>query len=432
MREYIKLNNGIGFHKMRILLVNTYEKKGGAARATGRLFKGLLEQGENVKLLVQNRDSHDESVVTPGGKLTKQFQFLRPYIDFAIPLLQVRDRILFSTSLIPDQVQRAIDQINPEIVHLNWIAGGMIKLESLSQIHQPLVWTFHDLWAFTGGCHYPAENCVRYNEGCGFCPLLHSHSGHDLSRKVFLRKKKVYEKIKNLSIITPSHWLADLVKGSLLLGERHIEVIPNGLDTSVFRPFDKCVSRKRFNLPKDKKLILFGGIRSVQNELKGFDLLLKAINHLPDKDYELIIFGSSHSKNVNSFPIRTRFMGYIGSEETLAELYSAADVVVVPSHQEVFGQTASEGLSCGIPVVAFAIGGLPDIVDHQKNGYLAKPFNPEDLAAGITWVLKDPERYQLLSSEALKKAKEKFDIRILSQKTSSFYQKIIQESKDTD
>jgi len=410
---------------MHILLVNTYEKTGGAARATGRLFNGLKEQGADVMLLVQDKRSTDVTVVTPGGKTGKKFLFLRPYIDFAIPLLQTRKRILFSTSLLPDGVQKAIEQIAPDIVHLNWITGGMVKLETLSKIEKPLVWTFHDLWAFTGGCHYPAEHCFRYKEGCGSCPLLHSHSLDDLSHQVFVRKQKVYAKIDHLAIITPSHWLAERVKESPLLGSRHVEVIPNGLDTTVFYPGEKSRSKTRFGLPKDKKLILFGGIRGVQNMLKGFDLLVEALHYLINKDYELVVFGSGNSKISGRIPIPTRFMGYIDSEKNLAELYSAMDVVVVPSRQEVFGQTASEALSCGVPVVAFPVGGLTDIVTHKKNGYMAEPFKPEDLATGIEWVLNDTGRYRELSTEARKTALEKFDIRMLSQKTITFYTTLV-------
>jgi len=215
------------------------------------------------------------------------------------------------------------------------------------------------------------------------------------------------------------------VKESPLLGDRHVEVIPNGLDTSVFCPTEKSVSRKRFGLPNDKKLILFGGIRSVQNRLKGFDLLVQALHYLVDGDYELVVFGSEKPNMTNPIPVPTRFMGHIDSEEILADLYTAMDVVVVPSRQEVFGQTAIEALSCAVPVVAFRTGGLIDIVVHKKNGYLAEPFKPEDLATGIEWVLKDAGRYRDLSAEARKTVMEKFDIRLLSQKMITFYSNLL-------
>jgi glycosyltransferase involved in cell wall biosynthesis len=417
---------------MHVLLLNTYDLKGGAAKATWRLFKGLQEAGIRIQMLVQNKTSIDPDVYTTQGLFHNYFNGIRPYIDFAIPFPLIRSRILFSTAFIPDQVQQAIDQVNPDLVHLNWIAGGMIRIESLSLIRQPIVWTFHDLWAFTGGCHYPPAGCDRYKEHCGQCPVLHSGSNNDLSRKVFDRKEHVYSSIKNLTIITPSQWLAEKVRESPLLHGRHVEVIANGLETSIFKPVDKLMARKRFNLPADKTLILFGGIRGVQNEIKGFKLLCDALEGIRDIDFELVVFGSSASKKTKTLPFPSNFLGFIRDEAVLADLYSAADVVVVPSQQEVFGQTASEALSCGVPVVAFATSGLLDIVDHKENGYLAECFKPDDLANGIKWVLQDGDRYRALSEAARTKALMKFDLRITTQNVLNLYARASGRNPDSE
>jgi len=410
---------------MKILLVNTYDQQGGAARATMRLFNGLKEKGEEMRMLVQNKDSSDPGIIQPGGCLARSFNFIRPYIDFTIPLPQVRKRILFSTSLLPGRVIQTIERINPDIVHLNWIAGGMIRIEALKRIRQPIVWTLHDLWAFTGGCHYPPAECNRYLLNCGCCPVLHSRRENDLSRSVFNRKQKVYDQIKKLYIVTPSRWLAGCVKASRLLGDRPVDVIPNGLDTAIFKPGDQTAARKCFNLPSDKKIILFGGIRCTLDEQKGFHLLLESLKRINVPDPELVVFGSSGSKAAADLPFRTRFLGYIPEEEKLAALYTASDVVVVPSYREVFGQTASEALSCGIPVAAFETTGLTDIVDHLENGYLARPFEPEDLANGIKWILEDKERYRQLSDKARTKVLSVFDIRVVAQSVTGLYSRIL-------
>jgi glycosyltransferase involved in cell wall biosynthesis len=409
---------------MKVLLINTYDRQGGAARAVGRLVNGLKEAGCDVALMAQNKESSDPGIIKSGSGLAKQFNFIRPYIDFAIPLPQVRQRILFSSSLLPDQVIRSINKIKPDIVHLNWIAGGMIRIESLARIEQPVVWTFHDLWAITGGCHYP-PNCTRYRESCGRCPLLHSGREIDLSRKVFERKRSAYFKIKNLTVITPSKWLAGCVRSGPLMEGRPLEVIPNGLDTSVFKPLDKRDARQRFNLPPDKKLILFGGIRAVEYKLKGFQLLLEALKNINDTDAELVVFGSGNLKTAGNVPLKTHSLGYISGEAQLAELYNAADVVAVPSYQEIFGQTASEALSCGIPVVAFAATGLLDIVDHLLNGYLAKPFETDDLAHGINWILEDKARYKQLSHNAHMKVLNQFDITQVAGRVMGVYEKTL-------
>ena len=411
---------------MRILLVNTYDQQGGAARATWRLFKGLERAGVDVKLLVQNRGSRDIHVISTGGKITRYFNAIRPYIDFAFPLPLVRKRILFSTSFLPDGIEKIIRKINPDIIHLNWIAGGMIRIESLARLSKPVVWTFHDLWAFTGGCHYPPD-CTRYMEQCGHCPVLHSTSDRDLSRWVFNRKKEAYNQMGQFFIISPSNWLADCVKSSTLLKNNPVSVIPNGLDTTVFKPMDKNEVRQLFHLPADKKLILFGGIRGVEYKLKGFSLLLEALRLLDPSAFELVVFGSSRIKNSTLLPLKTHVLGFIGQENKLASLYATADVVVVPSYQEVFGQTATEALSCGIPVVAFDSTGLKDIIDHQVNGYLATPYEPAELARGIEWILDDPERYGKLSENAREKALEKFDIGKITDKILTFYPEVLRK-----
>jgi len=255
--------------------------------------------------------------------------------------------------------------------------------------------------------------------------VLHSGSNHDLSRSVFSRKQKAYGKLKNLHIVTPSRWLADRVFSGSLLGNRPVTVIPNGLDINIFTPSKKSEARRTFNLPEDKKIILFGGVRGAEYRLKGFHLLVEALKTIRRDDLELVVFGSSSSKLADTITCKTHFLGHIESETELAVLYNAADVAVVPSYQEVFGQTASEALSCGLPVVAFATSGLLDIVDHKKNGYLATPFKPDDLAEGITWVLETGEKSGELSQAARLKAETHFDIRIVARQYETLYGRIL-------
>jgi glycosyltransferase involved in cell wall biosynthesis len=376
--------------------------------------------------MVQNKETKDPSVIKAGKGFAKYFNFVRPYIDFAIPLPQIRKRILFSTSLLPDQFIKSVASVKPDVIHLNWIAGGMIKIESLAEIRQPIIWTFHDLWAFTGGCHNQLE-CNRYHNNCGCCPLLHSKHENDLSRKVFNRKQGTYGKIKNLHIVTPSNWLAGCVKSGSLVKERPLTIIPNGLDTNLFIPTDKNKARVHFQLPLEKKIILFGGIRGVEYPLKGFHLLLEAFNKLRDYNYELVVFGSDKPKHFEPINGKVHFLGHISDEKELATLYSASDLVAVPSYQEVFGQTASEALSCGIPVAAFATTGLLDIVDHKTNGYLAKPFDTADLAEGVNWILGNRDRYIDLSRAARLKAETKFDIRIVARRYMELYEEVLRK-----
>ncbi len=409
---------------MRILLINTYDLRGGAARATWRLFEGLKETRHQVNLLVQEKRSADPDVIlaaSPGSRLLNTF---RPYLDFAIPLIHTRQRVLFSTAMIPDKIVEQIDRLNPDVVHLNWVTGGFIRIESLAQINRPLIWTFHDLWPFTGGCHNPLT-CTSYKQTCGRCPILHSTRENDLSKRVFQRKQSVYSEIRDMTITTPSRWLAQRVKESTLLGNRIVVVIPNGLDTSVFRSSGREGARKRLNLPTGKKIILFGAIRATETPLKGFGLLVQALKILNRTDHQLVVFGSSSAGKTGISGLDVRFFGLVNNLETLIDLYSAADVVAVPSYQEVFGQAASEALACGTPVVAFGATGLLDIVAHKHTGYLARPFDTGDLAEGIRWLIEDPVRYGRISENAAKQAREKFDIRETSIRYISLYREVI-------
>jgi glycosyltransferase involved in cell wall biosynthesis len=413
---------------MHILLLNTYDLKGGAAKATWRLFKGLENSGIKVQMLVQNKVSADPQVMAAPGKFHGAMNVLRPYIDFAIPLVQTRKRILFSTNLLPDSIVDQVNALKPDLVHLNWIAGGFIRIESLAKIKQPIIWTFQDLWAATGGCHYPVE-CLGYVKNCGCCPVLHSKQENDLSRKTFLRKEATYRQIENLTVITPSRWLAGCVSNSALFGNRPVKVVPNMLDTAVFKPYEKSEARRHFGFSQQKKLILFGAVRAAKNELKGFKNLLEAMKLVHQPDIELIVFGSSYSDLVKTVDIPVRFLGFMPDETEIAMLNSAADVVAVPSLQEVFGQTASEALACGVPVVAFAATGLLDIVEHKRTGYLAEPFLSEDLAEGIRWILEDPERHAELSRNARQAAVERFDIGKTVQQVIEIYEEVLIRNK---
>jgi glycosyltransferase involved in cell wall biosynthesis len=413
---------------MNILLINTYDLRGGAARATWRLFEGLQASGNQVNLLVQERRVEDAGVIVADSPVSSAFNPFRPYVDFAIPLIFTRKRVLFSTSMIPDRIPEMIERINPDVVHLNWITGGFIRIESLARIARPLLWTLHDMWAFTGGCHYTGD-CNRYLEGCGKCPVLHSTRENDLSRQVFRRKAATYAAMKNLTITTPSSWLAEKVSGSPLLAGQRVVVVQNGLDTNLFRSPGRAESRKRLNLDSGKKIVLFGAIRGTENPLKGFSLLAGALKMLNRSDIQLLVFGSSSAGTTDVSGLNIRFFGQVNDQALLVDLYSAADVVAVPSLQEVFGQAATEAMACSTPVVAFDCTGLRDIVTHLETGYLAQPFTVEDLANGIRWVLEDKARNILLGENARVRATGVFNSSVVAEKMITLYQEAIHAGK---
>ena len=409
---------------MKILHINTTDVEGGAARAAYRLHRALLAKGVDSQMLVQRKLSDDYTVQTVAKtKIGKLFNFLRPYID-AFPLRKYKNRTKtpFSPAWVPfSMVVDRINELKPDIVHLHWICGGMIRIEDLAKIKQPIIWTLHDMWAFTGGEHID-EGQKHYLEECGNSKVLNSHKEKDLSRRGWIRKNKVYQKLKTLTIISPSQWMYQEAQKSSLLKEKTHYLLPNVLNTDVFKPLEKNNARKLWNISPDKKIILFGSVKATSDPNKGYTLLKEALSLLKIENTEIIIFGRSKPEKEALIMYKTNYVGHLYYDISLISLYSCADVMIVPSKQESFGQTASEAMACGTPVVAFNSTGLKDIIDHKINGYLAEPFNSEDLKNGIEWILNN-DNYQALSKNAREKVIKHFSEEVLTPKFIELYKK---------
>ncbi|HGF7526635.1 TPA: glycosyltransferase family 4 protein [Vibrio cholerae] len=412
---------------MKILIVNTSDIQGGAARAAYRLHKALLAEGVDSQMLVQSKSSDDFTVLGPQSKLQKVMGKVRPRLD-SIPIRRYKQRTktLFSPSWVPfSGLVDKINALNPDIVHLHWINAGMLRIEDLDKIKAPIVWSLHDMWAFTGGCHYD-DGCSAYKRRCNQCPVLVSDNDKDLSFKVWQRKQVIFHQLSQMTIIGLSKWLAECASSSSLFRDNRVVNLPNPIDTKVFSPFNNIDARKLFNLPLDKKLILFGAMGATSDPRKGFKQLADALSVL-SQDYELVVFGSSEPQFPPNFKQTAHYLGHLHDDVSLRVLYSAADVMVVPSLQEAFGQTASESMACGTPVVAFGATGLLDIVDHRLNGYLAQPFDTQDLANGIDWVIqhKAPEQLSLAARE---KVLREFDSKVVAGKYIALYEQMLQQS----
>ncbi|MDA3778906.1 MAG: glycosyltransferase family 4 protein [Bacteroidales bacterium] len=376
---------------MKILIINTFDKNGGAARAAFRLHESLLERGLESQMLVQYKTSDDYTVLDPTTKTKKVLDRLRPFLDqFPVTRYKERSETFFSPNWLPScGIVNKINEIRPDIVHLHWINGGMINIKDLSKIKAPIVWSLHDMWAFTGGCHYD-ENCGAFKNRCGNCKVLRSHRNIDLSRLIWSHKKKSYSKIKNITINCLSSWLKEAALSSSLLKEYNITNLPNPINIEIFKPINKEIARKIWNLPVEKKLIMFGAMGATSDPRKGFNELRKAITKLDkNEDLEFVIFGSSKPEHAFDFGFNTHYVGRLAEDTSLVTLYNAADVIIVPSLQENLSNVIMESLACGTPVVAFDVGGNSDMIEHNINGYLAEPFQSKDLAKGIEVCLRN-------------------------------------------
>lgn len=415
---------------MKVLIINTSDTKGGAARAALRLHQGLKGISVDSQMLVQMKQSSATAVLGPPATsgIEQVNTGLRLSLD-QLPLKRYRkyDGATFSPQWLPDKVTQKVQQIDPDIINIHWTNAGFLQIETLAKLKKPIVWTLHDMWAFTGGCHY-TQDCTRYLQSCGACPQLGSQNKQDLSRSIWSRKTKTYQKL-DLTIVTPSVWLGEQAKSSQLLQNFRVECIPNGIDTQRYRPMDKHFAREALNLPLDKQLILFGSLRATSDKRKGFHLLQAALRELSESDLcdsiELVVFGASKPKHPPKFGFKTHYLGSFSDDLSLSFVYSAADVFVLPSIQENLANTVMESLACGTPCVAFDIGGMPDMIKHKKTGYLAQPYKINDLAMGIVYVIENEEICYTLSQNARRKVKQVFSLDYQAQRYTSLFQDVL-------
>lgn len=411
---------------MKVLIVNYSDIIGGAAKAANRLHKALLAEKIESQMLVQNKSSDDFTVLTDNSKLSKYFNQLRYTIDsFQVKLYKNRIKTSFSPSTTgSSNIVNKINELKPDIVHLHWICSGMIRIEDIARIKAPIVWTLHDMWTFTGGCHYD-EDCRGYLSSCGACKMLGSSKKNDLSKKIFSRKQKTYAQKTDITIIGLSKWLHECAKNSELLKDKKNINLPNPINTNVFKPFDRNQSRELWGLPKDKKLVLFGAMVATSDPRKGYKELTDALHQLKREDIEFVVFGSGKPKVSQNFGFKTHYLGHLNDEVSIVTLYSAVDVMVVPSLQENLSNAIMESLATAVPVVGFNIGGNSDMIEHKINGYLAEPFDTSDLAIGIEWVLNAPN-YNELCQNSREKVLKEFDSKLVAKKYIELYQEILQ------
>ena len=418
---------------MKVLLLSTSDMRGGAAKAAYRLQEGVLAAGVDSQMLVQEKNGNDRSVIGPDGKINKGLSALRPTLDMLPQYISRNSAPSFSTAWFPDGLHGKIRQLSPDIIHLHWINKGFVKIKSLRRFGSPLVWTLHDMWAMTGGCHYD-RGCKRYEAGCGNCPMLRRSGKYDLSYWN-IRRKQVAWRDLDITIICPSQWIAACAAKSSLFKNNRIKVIPYGIDLRRFRPIDRQQARDWLGLPKDRRLILFNAVNPINNSQKGYPYFREALRILKHnktlKKAEIVLFGASETEAAPDLPFVTHFLGVLQDELSLALACAAVDILVAPSVQDNLPLTVMEALACGVPTAAFRVGGIPEMIDHQENGFLADFEDTQALAHGIEWILESPERHSRLSAAARLKAQQNYDIENISRMHVQLYQELIINSGKT-
>jgi len=390
---------------MRVLIVNTAERTGGAAIAANRLLHALNHNGVEARMLVRDRKTDLAEVVhiPQSWRLKAKFLWERGVIWLANGLSKQN---LFQVDIANagTDITMMAEFRQADVIHLHWVNQGFLSLKNLERIlasGKPVVITMHDQWYFTGICHY-SGGCDKYRTQCEKCPMIKG-MGADLARRVFDRKRAMYEG-RNIAFVGCSRWMADLARQGRLTQGHTVTNIPNAIDTDVFKPMDKNAARQRHQLPTDKKLILFGAQR-ITDERKGFSYLVEACEHismhhptLPGRLGVVVLGGDAESVK-EALPLPVYTVNYLSDEHEIAELYNAVDLFVTPSLQDNLPNTIVEAMSCGTPCVGFNVGGIPEMISHLQDGYVADYCDSIDFAQGIAWCL-DESRHGSLRQRA--------------------------------
>ena len=399
---------------MHITLLTTYPH-GGAGIACRRLQAALRASGVPADLLTR------EDAPSRWPFLAERLSFLPYERDKSV-------RFLFSPANFGHDLSKHPLVQQADVLHLHWVNQGFLSLKNIRQLAdtgKPIVWTLHDMWAFTGGCHY-SGNCLRYQQACGECPFLSRPGASDLSHRIWSRKKRMFP--PNIHFITCSDWLAERARESELLRHYPVASLPNPIDTTVFAPStpeNRLAFRQRLGVADDALVVLFVAVK-VQDERKGFRYFQEALADLkaqrPDARIELLVLGHSRAEDLAALPYPCHPLGMIGHAGQLADVYGASDVYVIPSLEENLPNTVMESLACGTPVVGFRVGGIPEMVDHLQNGFIVQQRESLALAEGIAWAGEHASR---LRAAARAKVERCYTNVVIAQQHIELYEQLL-------
>jgi glycosyltransferase involved in cell wall biosynthesis len=388
-------------------------------------------------MLVRDKQGVDPSVVAlkgPGGRLALRDlvgrigKGVRWYILGSSGTRHTDGYQLFNDdrSALGTEVAQ---QLPPcDVVNLHWVAGFVDLKSFFPQVAPsiPVVWTFHDMNAFTGGCHYD-QDCGKYQASCGACPVIDSGRENDVSRRIWRRKRRVLGGIPTgrLHVVTPSRWLEEAVRTSSLLGDRRVTVIPYGIDTEVFAPRDRSLAREVLGIPPEAQVILFVA-ETLDDPRKGLGVLVEALGHLAGVSDMVAVSTGGKLPGID-VPVPHLHLGSVESERLLSLVYSAADVFAIPSLQDNLPNTVLESMACGTPVVGFAVGGIPDMVRPGITGLLAEPGDVAGLGAILGELLGNRKLRESMAASCRRMAKEEYALEVQARRYQELYREFMGE-----
>ncbi len=398
---------------MKVLLLNTYTQ-GGAGIASGRLLAALQAEGTDAASL-------------HAAETGSRWPFYAERLAF---LPHERDkRVRFSFSLAnfgKDLRQHPLVQA-ADILHLHWINQGFLSLQNIAQLARlgkPMVWTLHDLWAFTGGCHI--HTCDHFQQACGHCPYLRRPGPRDLSHRIWAAKKRWFP--ADIHFVTCSEWLRGMALSSSLLADYPITTIPNPINTHVFQPItgtERNAFRQEQGIAPGARVVLFVAM-TISEPHKGFRFLQAALQQLKANQtnllLEIMVIGKPDPESLAALPYPVHALGLVQDQAQLARIYAAADVFVTPTLADNLPNTVMESLSCGTPVAGFRTGGVPEMVEHLGNGYIAPQGDSAALAEGIRWILSGEKPMDELRRAARLKVEKDYANTVVATQYLDLYQ----------
>ncbi len=386
-------------------------------RAALRLHKAFLETGIDSTLISLKRGIDEGEKIKQKGRIPTVISWIDSKLQSYLYRKNIPEFGFFFYPILGSDVSGMKEVRNADYIYVHWVLGGFLNLsnfEQLAKLGKPVIFFMHDMWTITGGCHH-SFTCEKYKSGCYNCQVFPENKKNDLSAKGFKEKLKLYSKYNNLYFISPSKWLYDCAKQSELTKSKPIFHIPNLIDNKFFKSFDKNIAKQILNIDASQFVIAFGAV-SVDNPYKGWPYLQKALKILQQgeniKNVTILIFGSGYKKEIeDAIPFETKFVGHLNDEYSTMLVYNAADVFVAPSLADNLPTTVLESLSCGTPVVGFNVGGIPDMVRHKENGYLARYKDANDISEGIKFCIENKIKgFNLPDFEPASILKKHFDL----------------------
>ena len=413
---------------LNVLHISTTDNLGGSGRSAYRVHSGLKDLGVHSRMLVGRKVTGDADVlpIANAGFDATMDRF------FSRALGRLSWQYLFYPSsfrLLRHQWFNEADVVQLYNTHGNYFSHTVLPL--ISRRH-PVVWRLSDMWAMTGHCAYPFD-CERWLTGCGDCPILSDPPElyRDTTANLWKIKRWLYSRT-DMTIVAPSKWIAGMAAQSPLLGRFNIEIIPTGLDTTIFAPVPRDEARESLQIGPSERVILFGA-ESLADRRKGGAQMHATISRLAETDRNITVLMVGENANNMTLPesVRTRMTGKITDDRVLARIYSAADVFVLPTLADNLPNVVLESMACGTPPVTFDAGGCRDAVRHMETGYLAKYADVEDLTRGIKLLLNDGELRNRLSERSREVATAEYGIELQARRFLSLYEKVIDSSRKT-